>query len=207
MNIAGWKRLLTDTDLWSLRKENRCSGVVPIWDKYWSNHEKQARGQKSSLSIVWPLIYTFGPSYAVSAIYQFLYSTLQFASPQIVNLLIAFVQNDEPAWRGYFYTVLICLVTLMCTLFNSQCFYQEYLVGLRVKTALISSIYRKSVKLSASGRSEMTVGETTNLMSIDTQKFMDLMLYLNMIWASPLQIALAVYNLWQILGPSALAGE
>ena len=34
----------------------------------------------------------------------------------------------------------------------------------------------------------MTVGETTNLMSIDTQKFMDLMLYGNMIWASPLQI-------------------
>lgn len=52
----------------------------------------------------------------------------------------------------------------------------------------------------------MTVGETTNLMSIDTQKFMDLMLYLNMIWASPLQIALAVYFLWQILGPSSLAG-
>ena len=52
----------------------------------------------------------------------------------------------------------------------------------------------------------MTVGETTNLMSIDTQKFMDLMLYVNMVWASPLQIALAVYFLWGILGPSALAG-
>ena len=78
---------------------------------------------------------------------------------------------------------------------------------MRVKSALIAGIYRKSVKLSASGRGQMTVGETTNLMSIDTQKFMDLMLYLNMIWASPLQIALAVYNLWQILGPSSLAGE
>ena len=44
-----------------------------------------------------------------------------------------------------------------------------------------------------------SVGETTNLMSIDTQKFMDLMLYLNFIWASPLQIALAVFFLWQIL--------
>ena len=52
------------------------------------------------------------------------------------------MQNDEPAWRGYFYTVLICLVTLTCTIFNSQCFYQEYLVGMRVKTALISAIYR-----------------------------------------------------------------
>ena len=132
---------------------------------------------------------------------------MQFASPQIVNLLIDFVQSDEPQWKGYLYTVLICLVTLFNTILNSQCFYQEYLVGLRVKTALISAIYRKSVKLSATGRSQMTVGETTNLMSIDTQKFMDLMLYLNMIWASPLQIALSVYFLWGILGPSALAGN
>ena len=38
MNIAGWKRLLTYADLWSLRKENRCSGVVPNWDKYWDKH-------------------------------------------------------------------------------------------------------------------------------------------------------------------------
>ena len=158
------------------------------------------------MSIVWPLIMAFGPAYAISAIYQFLYSTMQFASPQIVNLLIAFVQSDEPQWKGYFYTVLICLVTFVNTIFNSQCFYQEYIVGLRVKTALISAIYRKSVKLSATGRTQMTVGETTNLMSIDTQKFMDLMLYLNMIWASPLQITLAVYFLWQILGPSSLAG-
>jgi hypothetical protein len=44
-------------------------------------------------------------------------------------------------------------------------------------------------------------------MSIDTQKFMDLMLYLNMAWASPLQIALAMFFLWQILGPSAMAGQ
>ncbi len=85
-----------------------------------------------------------------------LFSTLQFASPQIVNLLIDFVQSDEPVWKGYFYTALICLVTFINTVVNSQCFYQEYLVGLRVKTALISAIYRKSVKLSSNGRKEMT---------------------------------------------------
>ena len=33
----------------------------------------------------------------------------------------------------------------------------------------------------------MTVGETTNLMQIDTQKFMDLALYLNFVITSPLQ--------------------
>ena len=181
----------------------RCSGVVPVWDKQWNKHVET---EKSNFSIVWPLIKAFGPAYAISALYQLGYSVLQFASPQIVNLLITFVESDDPDWKGYFYTVLICLVTLTNTLLNSQCFYKQYVVGLRVKTALISAIYRKSVKLSANGRSGMTVGETTNLMSIDTQKFMDLMLYLNFIWASPLQIALAVYFLWGILGPSSLAG-
>ena len=50
------------------------------------------------------------------------------------------------------------------------------------------------------------VGETTNLMAIDSQKFLDLILYFNMIWSCPLQIVLCMYFLWQILGPSCLAG-
>ena len=52
----------------------------------------------------------------------------------------------------------------------------------------------------------MTVGETTNLMAIDTQKFMDLIPFLNMAWTSPLSIILCMYFLWGILGPSSLAG-
>ena len=175
------------------------------------------------MSIVPTLFKAFGPDFYVSVFLQLLYSVFQFASPQIVNLLISFVESDDPDWKGYFYMVLIVGVTLLNTLINSQVFYIQYKVGLRIKTALISGIYRKSLTLSNVGRKEMSgenalnnffeifkplliVGETTNLMSIDTQKFMDLLLFVNMIWASPLQIALAVYFLWQILGPSALAG-
>ena len=108
---------------------------------------------QKEVSIVSTLFYAFAPAYAISAVFQFGYSTLQFASPQIVNALISFVSSDEPNWKGYFYTALICAVTLINTLLNSQTFYWEYAVGLRVKTALISAIYRKSVKLSSTGKS------------------------------------------------------
>lgn len=30
--------------------------------------------------------------------------------------------------------------------------------------------------------------------------------YINMLWSAPLQIAIALYFLWQILGPSVLSG-
>ena len=59
-------------------------------------------------------------------------------------------------WKGYLYMGLIVAVTLLNTLINSQTFYIQYLVGLRIKTALISGIYRKSLRLSNVGRKEMS---------------------------------------------------
>lgn len=54
--------------------------------------------------------------------------------------------------------------------------------------------------MSNTARKESTVGEIVNLMSVDAQRFTDLTTYLNMIWSAPLQIALALYFLWETLG-------
>lgn len=37
-----------------------------------------------------------------------------------------------------------------------------------------------------------------NLMSVDAQRFMDLITYINMVWSAPLQVVLALYFLWQV---------
>jgi len=55
-------------------------------------------------------------------------------------------------------------------------------------------------------RKTFTTGEIVNLMAVDAHRFIDLITYLNSIWSAPLQIALAVYFLWQLLGSSVLAG-
>lgn len=52
----------------------------------------------------------------------------------------------------------------------------------------------------------ISVGETVNIMSIDTQRFVDLAPSLNTIWSSPLIITLSMVSLWSLLGPSCLAG-
>ena len=72
------------------------------------------------------------------------------------NPIADFVGSDEPIWRGFFYTGLICTVSFVNTLLAGQYFYRQYLVGMRVRTALTSAIYKKSVKLSNMGRKEMT---------------------------------------------------
>ena len=67
-------------------------------------------------------------------------------------------------------------------------------------------VITQTLRLSNSAKRSSTVGEIVNLMSVDAQRFMDLTTYLHMIWSGPFQISLALYFLWQTLGPSALAG-
>lgn len=43
---------------------------------------------------------TFGPAFAVSSLYQLGYSFLQFASPQIVNLLIGELKGYTDSFKA-----------------------------------------------------------------------------------------------------------
>ena len=202
----GWRRYLVNEDLWTLNPSDRCRGVIPVWDANWDDQKKAKQPKRKPLSILNTLVSSFGGVFAASAILQLIYTIISFVSPQLVNFLIAFVESDEPMWRGYLYTITLIAVTMLNTIINSQYFFFQYSIGLKIRTALTSAIYRKSLRLSGASRKEMTVGETTNLMAIDTQKFMDVVLFLNMIWSSPLSIVLCMYFLWNILGVASLAG-
>ncbi|XP_032175781.1 canalicular multispecific organic anion transporter 2 isoform X3 [Mustela erminea] len=94
------------------------------------------------------------------------------------------------------------LVTFRSSLLISIC--------LKVAQDLLSfvnpQLLRKALVISNSAKRESPVGEIVNLMSTDAQRFMDLAPFLNLVVSVPLQIILAMYFLWQNLGPSILAG-
>ena len=98
------------------------------------------------------------------------------------------------------------LVSMVQTVLLSAYFYKMYLVAMWTKASLISAIYRKSLVVTAESKKGSTSGEIVNLMSVDVQKISDTLPYLNMLWSSPLQIVVAIYLLYQILGASVLAG-
>ena len=60
--------------------------------------------------------------------------------------------------------------------------------------------------MSSEARKTSTVGEIVNLMSVDGQRIQEVVGYLWMTWSFPLQICVAIYMLWSLLGASVLAG-
>ncbi|KAJ3122072.1 Multidrug resistance-associated protein 1 [Nowakowskiella sp. JEL0407] len=63
---------------------------------------------------------------------------------------------------------------------------------MRIRGAIVSAIYRKALHLSNASRQSSTTGEIVNLMSVDAAKIMDTVMYFNIIWSAPFQIAMAL---------------
>ncbi|XP_054913513.1 ATP-binding cassette sub-family C member 3 isoform X2 [Poeciliopsis prolifica] len=153
------------------------------------------------------LIKAFGPYFLIGSGFKLLQDSITFVNPQLLRMLISFTkEKDVPVWWGYTLAFLMFFTAILQTLILHRHFQYCFVTGMNVRTALIGAIYRKSLVITNAAKRSSTVGEIVNLMSVDAQRFMDLTTFLNMLWSAPLQIMLALYFLWQNLGPSVLAG-
>uniref|UniRef100_A0A8C7YTQ9 Uncharacterized protein n=1 Tax=Oryzias sinensis TaxID=183150 RepID=A0A8C7YTQ9_9TELE len=142
-----------------------------------------------------------------SAFFKLLQDLLAFVSPQLLKLMISFTQNPNSfVWEGYVYAVLLLLVAILQSLFLQQYFQRCFVLGMKVRTALMAAVYKKALVVSNDTRKESTVGETVNLMSADAQRFNDVTNFIHLLWSCPLQIIVSIVFLWLELGPSVLAG-
>ena len=121
-----------------------------------------------------------------------------------MKLLQGFVQdssdddenNDPEMWKGYLYAALLLVLTMVSTFLNAKFVERMALLGMKLQTTLIATIYRKSLKLSGAARKESSTGQIVNLMSVDVTKIATLMQWVNYVWSSPIQIALSVYFIY-----------
>ncbi|KAK7930845.1 hypothetical protein WMY93_007240 [Mugilogobius chulae] len=155
-----------------------------------------------------PTIYkTFKWVLIESAFFKLLQDILAFASPQILKMMIGFTQDkSRPVWEGYLYAILLLIVALFQSVFLQQYFQRCFVLGMKVRTAIMAAVYKKALVVSNDTRKEATVGETVNLMSADAQRFNDVTNFIHLLWSCPLQIILAIVFLWFEMGPSVLAG-
>ncbi|XP_035998439.1 canalicular multispecific organic anion transporter 2 isoform X2 [Fundulus heteroclitus] len=153
------------------------------------------------------LIRSFGPYFLIGSVFKLMQDAITFVNPQLLRMLISFTkEKDTPDWWGYLLAFLMFFTAILQTLILHRHFQYCFVTGMNVRTALIGAIYRKALVITNAAKRSSTVGEIVNLMSVDAQRFMDLTTFLNMLWSAPLQIILALYFLWQNLGPSVLAG-
>ena len=204
----GYKQYLTQDDLWNLRTRDTTRVTGAALEETWSDELEKKR---PSLWIA--LFRGFGGPYFRATVIKTFSDTLSFIQPQLLRLLISFVDSyradsphPQPVVRGVAISLAMFAVSVSQTALLHQYFQRAFETGMRVKSSLTSMIYSKSMKLSNEGRASKSTGDIVNYMAVDTQRLQDLTQYGQMLWSAPFQIILCMASLYQLVGLSMLAG-
>nr|QBP17584.1 ABCC1-X8-like protein [Brachionus rotundiformis]QNH67883.1 ATP-binding cassette transporter subfamily C member 1 X8 [Brachionus rotundiformis] len=164
-------------------------------------------GKRRKPSLILCLWKVFGGKFLAGTFLKLVQDILSFSSPILLDMIINFIKDkDQTMSVGIFLTMLLFLTSFCQSIVMQHYYFRMYLVGTRIRTALVNMIYKKSLKLSPTARNACSVGNINNLVAVNAQLFLTLIPFLNMIWSSPLQIIICIYMLWRYLGIGAFAG-
>lgn len=204
LEFGNAKKQLDPKDLCMVELPENCSTdfLTAIFERHWAI--ELTKEKPSLLLALWK---SYGDEYLKAGILKLLHDVLAFVGPLVLHAMINYLRDVEaPASKGLYLTGLVGLSQLAMSLSVRHYFFKCYKTGLRVRTAVVSAVYKKALTLSSGERQTKTVGEITNLMSIDANRLQASTTYLHGIWYNVVQIILCMYFLWQQLGSSCLAG-
>lgn len=203
----GYKQYLTEDDLWNLAKTDTTKATGDVFNKAWE-YELQHRKHPS----LWIAIFrAFWGPYFAGSLFKVCSDSLAFIQPQLLRMLIKWVgsyntDNPEPVIRGAGIALAMFAVSVLQTTALHQYFQRAFETGMRIKSALVSAIYSKSLRLSNEGRASKSTGDIVNYMAVDTQRLQDLTQFGQQLWSAPYQITLCMISLYNLVGLSMLAG-
>lgn len=156
---------------------------------------------------IYKAIYIFArKKAAINALFAVTNAATSYVGPYLINYFVEFL--NEKKFRslesGYLLALGFLGAKLIETIAQRQWIFGARQLGLRIRAALISQIYKKGLILSSQSRQIRSSGEVINIMSVDVQRITDFIWYLNTVWMLPVQISLAIYILHLNLGKGAL---
>lgn len=203
--LGNEQRYLDQKDLETvpLPEDCRTANVLQRFDRFWQHeliHETKP-------SLARALFRSYRKDFMVAGVLKLLHDICVFVGPQVLHGIITFLRDPSQDFSyGLSLVALVTLSQLCMSLCLRHYFFKCYATGLRIRTAVVASVYKKSLNLSCGERQRRTLGQITNLTSVDAQRLQNLTTYLHAIWYCPLQIFLALMFLWRELGPSSLGG-
>ncbi|CAA2945719.1 ABC transporter C family member 15 isoform X1 [Olea europaea subsp. europaea] len=168
-------------------------------------HTKEKDG--TTISSVYRAIYIFArKKAAINALFAVTSAGTSYVGPYLINYFVDFLTEKKFRSLGFGYLLALGFLgaKLIETTAQRQWIFGARQLGLRLRAALISHIYKKGLILSSQSRQSCNTGEIINYMSVDVQRITDFIWYLNIIWMLPVQISLAIYVLHVNLGMGAL---
>lgn len=128
--------------------------------------------------------------------------------PIILGWLLGYFKPGSTTTKedAYLFAGGLILLTLLSMLMFNHFTVDAFHIGMRVRAACCSLIYRKSLRLSRTALGETASGKVVNLLSNDVSRFDMVSIFLHAMWTAPLSAIVITYFLFVSAGYAGLIG-
>ncbi|KAF9170512.1 hypothetical protein BGX21_008621 [Mortierella sp. AD011] len=160
------------------------------------------------------LMSTVGWSFWSAAIPRLLYIAALYVRPIFFTSLLNFLSSynteskakgTEPAaWKGFGYVIAIFVSAILSGIFNAQFSNICFQSSMRARSALVSLIYRKALRLSSTNKQE-GIGAIVNHMSADVDRILLIFTNIYFFGSGIIELVVVAYLLYQQIKYSMIA--
>ncbi|CAH1381862.1 unnamed protein product [Tenebrio molitor] len=146
---------------------------------------------KALIKTFWAEFFTYGIIHFFSEI------ALLIFQPFCLKKLLDYFAKEEPLVSrqdAYMYAAFFALLATLYVITLNSLVFELLVLGMKVRVACASLIYRHSLSLSSYTFVKTTIGQIINLLSNDLKRFDSLFPFLPfLLWITPVELVLGVY--------------
>ncbi|XP_058102179.1 putative ABC transporter C family member 15 [Magnolia sinica] len=173
-------------------------------EKSYSLLQKALRKQKTEASsLPNAIIHAVWKPLAINAVLAGINTLSSYVGPFLITNFVNFISGkdeDLSHWYGYMLAFFFFFGKTVESLSQRHWYFGAHRIGIRVRAALMVSIYHKSLLARYPGVSN---GKTVNFINVDVERIGDFCWYVHGIWLLPIQVSLALIILYRNLGGAA----
>ncbi|CAF1189317.1 unnamed protein product [Rotaria sordida] len=202
LNI-GYKRQLTEDDLFEVSPNDECSQLLNRLERVWEKNEN-----KYGYITIWKIIVkTFWQECLIPGLILLPYIGTKLAQPLLLKQIVLHINDlNAASYIGYVYAIGLVLAAIFQSILHHQFFLRIIRTGMHIRIALSSFIYKRLLSLPMTAIIKTTTGHVINLISNDVSKFEELTTIIHHIWAAPLEAIIVFGLIWNEIGIPTLFG-
>ncbi|GMM51746.1 hypothetical protein DASB73_027090 [Starmerella bacillaris] len=165
--------------------------------------------ESSKYRVIWALCKALSTKLVTLVLVDVLSEFVTYIQPSVLGLFLSSLQSYSsgtgPLYACFYYALLIGFVPLIVTslgnLVNMVSTY-TYVIS---RTALVSLIYRKSMRLGPAAREHYDSAKIMNLINVDSEQIDGVFQTLPNLVSAPVAVVVSTFQLWRFLGSSMFA--